>query len=191
MPGTLKRRSPPPITAARPSGEPVDARTPPTGAVRASRRQLGQRLLWAACVAGGIHAAFSLYWAFGGSWLLDTVGQEAVRLQAENQWAAFLILFAAAVVKGIAAVVPALTERMQGRGRKVLRAVSWAGGAVLVAYGNVIAAVSGAVLAGAISPEGAVDRRGHLGHALLWNPLFALWGATLLVGLWLTRRRAT
>ena len=152
-----------------------------------SRQKLGQKFLWVACAAGGLHAAFSLYWAFGGSWLLDTVGEEAARLQAEERGTAFVILFGAAVVEGIAAIIPALAERTRGRRRKIIRSVSWAGGAVLVAYGTIIAAVSGAVLAGAISPDGPVDRRGHFGHALLWNPLFALWGVTLLIGLWLTR----
>jgi hypothetical protein len=27
------------------------------------------------------------------------------------------------------------------------------------------------------------------GHAMLWDPLFALWGFLLLGGLWLTRHR--
>ena len=108
-------------------------------------------------------------------------------MQSEDRWAAFLILFGAAVVKGLAAVGPALSQRMHGRLRTLIRSVSWAGGVVLVAYGSIIAAASGAVLAGLVSPGGPVDRRGHLGHALLWNPLFALWGAALLVGLWLTR----
>ena len=30
--------------------------------------------VWTACAAGVVHALFSLYWALGGSWLLDTVG---------------------------------------------------------------------------------------------------------------------
>lgn len=70
----------------------------------ARRDRSGLRLLWGVCAAGGLHAAFSAYWALGGRWLLDTVG-------------------------------------------------------------------SG----------------GLTGHALLWDPLFALWGLLLLAGLWLTR----
>lgn len=47
-----------------------------------------------------------------------------------------------------------------------------------------------AVLLGWIVPDGPVDRAALLGHALLRDPLFALWGATLLIGLWRSRRGA-
>lgn len=39
--------------------------------------------VWLACIAGTVHAGFSLYWALGGQWLLATVGQWAVQLSAE------------------------------------------------------------------------------------------------------------
>jgi hypothetical protein len=51
----------------------------------------------------------------------------------------------------------------------------------------VYATVSTAVLTGVIIVPGPVDRRGMLGHAMLWDPLFTVWGATLVIGLWLTR----
>ncbi len=57
----------------------------------------------------------------------------------------------------------------------------------LVVYGSVYASLSTAVLTGVITVPGQVDRPGMLGHAALWDPLFAVWGATLVVGLWLTR----
>lgn len=156
-----------------------------------SRRRTGLRLLWAACAAGSAHAAFSLYWALGGRWLLDTVGAEAVALAGERPMAAVALLVTAGAVKAVAAVVPAAVERTGGGlVRRCVRAVSWAGGTLLVVYGSVLAAVAGAVLTGVISPDGPVDRRGLMGHALLWDPLFALWGLLLLAGLWLTRERA-
>lgn len=156
-----------------------------------SRRRMGLLLLWGACAVGGVHAAFSLYWALGGRWLLDTVGEEAVELADERPVLAFAVLAAAAAVKAVAAVVPALVERTRdGRSRSVVRIVSWAGGVSLVVYGGAITAVSGAVLAGVVSPEGPIDRRAMVGHALLWDPLFAGWGLLLLAGLWLTRGSA-
>src|SRR5699024_3910540 len=39
-----------------------------------SRVQAGLRSVWVACVAGTLHAAFSLSWALGSPWLLSTVG---------------------------------------------------------------------------------------------------------------------
>lgn len=153
-----------------------------------SRRRAGLRLLLAAGVAGGIHAAFSLYWAAGGRWLLDTVGTGAVELAAERPGAAAGILLAAAAAKGAGAIVPVLVERTGGgRVRRLVRALSWAGGGCLLLYGTTVAAVAAAVLSGVISPDGPIDRRGLQGHAMLWDPLFALWGLLLLAGLWLTR----
>ena len=40
--------------------------------------QTGRGFLWAALVLGLVHAFWSFYWAFGGTWMLDTVGQWAV-----------------------------------------------------------------------------------------------------------------
>lgn len=101
---------------------------------------------------------------------------------------AFCVLLAAALVKGLAAAVPILVERTQrGRRRRVGRAASWLGGVFLVGYGGAVAAVSWAVLADVISPNGPIDRRGLAGHAFIWDPMFAIWGVLLLAGLWLTR----
>lgn len=156
---------------------------------RPVRRQLGVTLLWFAAGVGGLHTAFSLYWAAGGFWLLDTVGAGAVELQRTNRPVAVVVLLGAALVKGAGAALPIWVEyRSSLLMRRLIRAASWLGAAVLVLYGSAIAIVSAAVLAGAISPDGEVDRVGLRGHAMLWNPLFALWGAFLLGGLWFTRR---
>jgi hypothetical protein len=47
--------------------------------------------------------------------------------------------------------------------------------------------VAGLVLAGAIDPDGGFDRQAMIGHALLWDPLFLLWGLLLAAGLGATR----
>ena len=44
-----------------------------------SRYRHGAGFLWVACGLGLVHAAFSLYWALGGQWLLATVGRFAVQ----------------------------------------------------------------------------------------------------------------
>ncbi|GAA3389541.1 DUF3995 domain-containing protein [Cryptosporangium minutisporangium] len=143
----------------------------------------------AACVAGLVHAAFSAYWALGGTWLLDTVGALADELRGMGAGTLLLTIGTVALVKAAGAVVPLLVERGRfPRLRRPVRALSWAGGALLVVYGGVNTVVAGAVLLGWISTDEPVDRASMLGHALLWDPLFALWGALLLVGLAVTRR---
>lgn len=150
----------------------------------------GLRLLWAACAVALVHAGFSAYWAFGGRWLLDTVSGQATDLAADDPVAATVVVGAAAVVKAVAGVAPVVVEA-RGRGalRRVVRGVSWVGGSFLVLYGGVVAGVAVVVLTGLVDPGGPIDRRAMIGHAVLWDPLFALWGALLLSGLWLTRQR--
>lgn len=64
--------------------------------------------------------------------------------------------------------------------------LSWIGGPGLVVYGGVNAVAAGASLLGWVD-AGATDRRALFGHAILWDPLFAIWGLALLIGLALSR----
>ena len=48
--------------------------TPRLSPLKSSARAL----LWLAAACGLVHAAFSAYWAFGGLWLTETVGQWAL-----------------------------------------------------------------------------------------------------------------
>ncbi|WP_235531315.1 hypothetical protein [Phycicoccus sp. Soil748] len=43
--------------------------------------------------------------------------------------------------------------------------------------------VANLVLVGAIHPSSGFDRPGMVGHAWLWDPLFLLWGASVVLGL--------
>jgi hypothetical protein len=72
--------------------------------------------------------------------------------------------------------------------RRFWRTVSWVSGSFLILHGGVNVVVSCAVLAGLITPDGGFDRPAMLGHAFLWDPLFALWGAALVASLALSRR---
>lgn len=67
------------------------------------------------------------------------------------------------------------------------RALCWAGAVVLVAYGVANTAGAWAVWAGLVDSPAAdpasPDHAALLGHALLWDPLFALWGLLLCAGL--------
>lgn len=155
-----------------------------------ARDDAGRFALWIACALGGVHAIFSLYWAVGGSWLLDTVGQGAVQLQREHPLAATALLLPVTAVKVGGATLPIVVERVPRAPlfRRLIRFVSWIGGCFLIAYGAAYASMATLVLHGVLKPAGEVDRRGMVGHAYLWDPLFAAWGVALVVGLWLTRR---
>jgi len=152
------------------------------------RPALGHGLLWLAAGAGLLHAAFSFFWAVGGVWLLATVGQWAVRAAAEGGAAVRVALAAIGMVKLVAALLPALAEHGAGaRARRWIRTVSWPGAIVLVAYGGANTIVAAAVLGGIVRPAGGYDPAAMVGHALLWDPLFLLWGLALASGLALTR----
>lgn len=144
-------------------------------------------LVWAAAVFGGLHALFSAYWALGGDWLLRTVGAWAVDLREGSPVAAAAGLGLIALVKAVAAAVPVLVAYGRLPWRRLWRAISWIGGCFLIAYGGLNVVVSGAVLSGLITPAGGYDRPAMLGHAFLWDPLFALWGAALVASLALSR----
>lgn len=143
--------------------------------------------VWVAFTLAVVHAAFSAYWAAGGTWLLATVGQWAVTLVETSPGEAGVLLGSIAVVKVVAGAVPVVVSYGRLPGRSLWRALSWCGGSLLVLYGSVNVAVGAVVLAGGVEPDGGYDRDAMIGHAFLWDPLFAAWGAALLASLWLSR----
>jgi hypothetical protein len=150
--------------------------------------ELSRLLVWVAGAAGVLHAAASLYWALGGRWLLATVGQWAVDLSTRAPLSAGIVLGLVALVKLLAAMVPIGVTYGRVPWRRFWRAVSWAGGLLLVVYGGINTVVSTAVLGGLIRPDGGFDPVAMRGHAYLWDPLFLLWGSALVLSLWLSRQ---
>jgi len=139
--------------------------------------------LMAAAVAGLSHAAFSLYWALGGRWLLPTVGEWAVDYAREAPGAAGLLLTTVAGVKGAVAIFPVLESRRPLPRPRVWRGLAWLAAIVLTGYGALNSVVGWLVLGGALEPEGGFDRQAMIGHAFLWDPLFLVWGLLLGAGL--------
>lgn len=165
--------------------------SPPTPApATPESRRAGIRPLLLAALVGLVHAGFSAYWALGGQALLDTVGAWAVRLAREEPAVSAAGLGAVALLKVAGAVIPPWVEaRVTDDGRRrAWRTVEWLAGCALMAYGGLNTVVSTLVLRGVIAPAGGYDERAQLGHAVLWDPLFLLWGALLTAGLWRTRR---
>lgn len=138
-----------------------------------------------AAASGLVHAGFSLYWAVGGDWLLDTLGE---RLSEHARTASGrVVLGGAALVKAFVALGPLLLARRGWPLPRVTRPVAWLSAALLTLWGAANTVVGQLVLAGAIRPDGGYDRPGMVGHAWLWDPLFLVWGVLLGVGLWRSR----
>ncbi|WP_375496684.1 DUF3995 domain-containing protein [uncultured Jatrophihabitans sp.] len=152
--------------------------------------RVGVGLLVGAAAAGLVHAAFTIYWAAGGRWLLRTVGAWAVPLADQNPVACAAVLGAVAVLKIAGALIPVAVETRRVPGRRGWRRLAWTGAVVLIGYGLLNVVVGWAVLGGVLSTNGGYDRSAELGHAALWDPLFLLWGLLLAGGLRLTRGRA-
>ncbi|WP_156384338.1 DUF3995 domain-containing protein [Marmoricola sp. Leaf446] len=131
-----------------------------------------------AAVAGTLHAAVSAYWGLGGDALLETLGRRVVEQFADARW----VLLVVAAVKLAGALVPPLLAR-RGRLGRGWRVLCWLGAAVLVLWGGLNTVVGGLVLSGVIDPDGGYDRPAMVGHALLWDPLFLVWGIALALGL--------
>ena len=148
-----------------------------------AERSVETYFLVAAAVAGLIHAAFSLYWALGGRWLLRTVGEWAVDYAQEAPVAASVSLTTVAAVKGAVAIIPLLASRSPLPRPRVWRGLAWLAAIVLTGYGAVNSVLGWLVLAGAVTPAGGFDRQAMIGHAYLWDPLFLVWGLLLGAGL--------
>jgi hypothetical protein len=143
-----------------------------------------------AAAAGLLHAAVSLYWALGGRWQLESVGDWAVQLADDHPVGAGLGLALVALAKGVTAVFPLMNERRKTRYYRWIRILGWSGGIVLVAWGGLSTISAWAVLTGVITPTGGYDLATMIGHGLVWDPLFTVWGGALLIGLWLSRTRS-
>lgn len=155
-----------------------------------NRHRSGGWPLRVAAATGLLHAAVSLFWALGGRWQLESVGDWAVQLADDHPVEAGLGLTLVAVVKGLVAIVPLVNERRETRFYRWIRVLGWSAGVILLAWGGVSTISAWAVLTGVITPTGGYDRETMIGHGLLWDPLFTIWGCALLIGLWLSRSRS-
>lgn len=151
--------------------------------------QTSHTLAWIAAGLGLLHAALSVYWGLGGTWLLDTVGGA---LEAGGRagdplvrvlvWAA-VVMKLIAVIAGVLAVAPTL----HGRPRWLVRFVAWAAAIILTLYGGVLTAVGLLVQVDIIPAAADADHRALAWHTFLWDPWFLLWGLVLGAALWLSR----
>ena len=153
----------------------------------------GSRLAQAACVAGLAYAALSVYWALGGTWLLDTVAGTLEQQGRAGNPGVIVAVWAAAVLKIIGAIVPlaaaGVTPGHATTARKrQMRVLAWLEAAILTIYGLVLTGAGLLVQSGAIAPAASADHRALAWHAYLWDPWFLLWGALVAAALLRSRQ---
>ena len=169
---------------ARPGDTPGAAEPAGPGARQRRPAAKGARLAQAACGAGLAYAAVSVYWALGGTWLLDTVAGTLEQQGRAGNPGIILAVSAAAVLKVIGAIAPLAAVRVTsgqatiaGRRQMRLRVLAWLEAAILTIYGLVLTVAGLLVQSGAIAPAASADHRALAWHAYLWDPWFLLWGA--------------
>lgn len=146
-------------------------------------------LAWVAAGLGLLHAAISVYWGLGGTWLLDTIGgaleaggRSGDPLLRVLVWVA-VGLKLSAVIAGILAVLP----NRRGRARWLARLVAWTAAIILTLYGGVLTIAGLLVQTGIIPAAPDADHRALAWHAFFWDPWFLLWGLVLGGALWRSR----
>lgn len=167
-----------PESPPHPSLSPMSTKHQATAVARAGRSARIFFLLAAVC--GLLHAAPSFYWATGGRALLETVGSFAVELAESGEPGVTWMLIAVGLAKTAGALVP-LLDHLRLPAHTWVRFVSWAGVAVLLAWGG--AGMVGAWI-GVLTREASWAQPAMVGHGLLWDPLFVVWGALLALALW-------
>ena len=138
----------------------------------------GNEAAKAAFVLGLLYAAVSVYWGLGGTWLLSTVGSAVQRQGRAGTAILVLAVWAAVVIKTVAAVLPLLAlRRLTSSGwNRAVSLLAWIEAGVLTVYGLVLTLVDMLVQAGIIHPSAGADHRALAWHAYLWDPWFLIWG---------------
>jgi hypothetical protein len=150
---------------------------------------------WAAFAAGLLYAVVSLYWAVGGSWLLDTVGSSLTQPGSSASALVVLAVWGAVALKVIASVLPLLAvgaraDRFRLSRLRLIRALTWVEAAILTFYGLILTVVGLLVQAGLIGTPATADHRALAWHAYLWDPWFLVWGLLVTAALLRSREPA-
>lgn len=152
------------------------------------------RLLTAALVvaaaAGLAHGAFSISWALGSTFMIDTVGLPLTRMLVEDPEGLRRNMAFIAVIKVMAALVPLLLlRRVPGLLRRAIIIVSWLGaGWLLLTSVQRLSGNAAALARGAPFPDGTTAAS-LTWQISMWQPVFILWSCALLLALVLIARR--
>jgi Protein of unknown function (DUF3995) len=150
----------------------------PTSTGWLAPRRTGFGAAMAAFGVGLLNAAVSVYWGLGGTWLLATVGGSLQRQGRDGTAILVLAVWAAVVIKIVAAVLPLLAlRRVTSSGwNRAVSLLAWIEAGILTVYGLVLTVVGLLVQVSAIHPTAGADHRALAWHAYLWDPWFLLWG---------------
>ena len=106
-----------------------------------------------------------------------------------------IALWAIVVLKLVGAIAPLVfagvgADRLPAwtRGRWT-RVLGWIAAIGLALYGSVLTVAGLLVEAGVVEPAADADEHALAWHTYLWDPWFALWGASFVVTMWRTRPR--
>lgn len=154
-----------------------------------SRARCARLAALAAGVVGGVFTAISVWWAIGGTWLLDTVGGSLERAGRERGAGILALLWATALIKCIASVLPLSVAWVPRSPRlaRLARTLVRLEAVVLIGYGLIYTGAGLLVQAGAIRAAEGADGRALRWHTYLWDPWFLLWGVLVAVALRQTR----
>ena len=141
-----------------------------------------------ACAVGVLYAALSVYWGLGGTWLVDTVGGSLARRGRAGDAAVLAAVWAAAILKLIAAALP--VAAVHGRGGRRVWVLAWLAAGILVVYGLALSAVGWLVQAWVIRAAAHADHRALAWHAYLWDPWVLIWGLLIAAAQERARRAA-
>jgi hypothetical protein len=150
--------------------------------------KLGTFAGYAAAALGLLYALLSLYWTFGGTLLIDTVGGAIEDMARRGGPAAIGLGLGATVLKLIGSAVAFALARSRGRMRWLLILAALAA-FVLIVYGGVLVGVGALVLGGVIVPGDPVDRHALTWHVALWDLWFLVWGILFAIATVTYRRR--
>lgn len=143
---------------------------------------------YAACAWAWLFALASFYWAAGGRWGLDTLGNG---IQAQVHDPAFIaVVWLTGFVKVVAGFGALTLARpwLLWMPRAIKLVATWSGGAGLALYGSIQIIVGALVLGNLLRPTGPVDWSGLRWHVLLWDPWWALGGLLFLLAAWYFQR---
>lgn len=140
-----------------------------------------RRLAYVASALAIASAGFSVFWTFGGTLLLDTVGG-SIEVLARSRSSSALALGAATSLAKLGAAVSAVAlVRPWGRcvPERVLLGVNGLVSALLIGWGGANVLAGTLALTGMISPADGLDERALRWHVFVWDLWFLVWGVAL------------
>jgi hypothetical protein len=136
---------------------------------------------YTAFVVGLLYTLVSLYWAIGGTALLDTLGGRLEEMARAREPGLIAVVWVTVLLKLAGSVLGLALVQPWGRRlpRWMLRTAAWAATIILVLYGGYLVVGQLAVEAGLLDAPASTDWKAFRWHLYLWDPWFLIWGLLL------------